>query len=253
MTLRRFLINSITIATALALVACSRSERRSQFTETPTATVSVTGYAPGNYVETLIVNGQARQYRLHIPPTYKPGQAMPLVVNLHGLGSNAAQQEQVSQMSTKADQIGFIVVYPEGLGNPQTWHVGSRAEADADLQFIRDLIAHLKAQLNIAPGHIYATGISNGAQMSNRLGCEMADVFAAIAPVSGGYPPSQECRPIHPVAVVAFHGIADQILPYEGQGRLLLPVREWASAWAARNGCDSTPTITFQQDRKSVV
>lgn len=247
MTLRRFLMSSITITIALAFVACSRSERRGQFTETPTTTASVTGYAPGNYVETLTVNGEVRQYRLHIPSTYNPDNAVPLVVNLHGLDSNATQQEQVSQMSTKADQIGFIVVYPEGLGNPQTWHVGPRAEADADLQFIRDLIEHLKTQLNIAPGHIYATGISNGAQMSNRLGCEMADIFAAIAPVSGGYPPSQECRPIHPVAVVAFHGTADQILPYEGQGRLLLPVREWASAWAARNGCDATPSITFQQ------
>lgn len=246
MTLRRFLINSITIATALVLVACSRSERRSQPAETPITTASVTAYAPGDYVETIMVNGQARQYRLHVPPTYKPEQAMPLVVNLHGLNSNAAQQEQVSQMSTKADQIGFIVVYPEGLGNPQTWHVGPRAEADADLQFIRDLIVRLKGQLNIAPGHIYATGISNGAQMSNRLGCEMADIFAAIAPVSGGYPPSQECRPVHPVAVVAFHGTADQLLPYEGQGRILLPVREWAAAWAARNGCGPTPTITFQ-------
>ncbi len=247
MTLRRFLVYSISIALALSLVACSRSERRNLLAETPTTTAHGTGYAPGNYVETLVVNGQVRRYRLHIPPTYKPDNAMPLVVNLHGLASNAAEQEQVSQMSAKADQIGFIVVYPEGLGNPQTWHIGSRAEADADLQFIRDLIVHLQTRLNIASDHIYATGISNGAQMSNRLGCEMADVFAAIAPVSGGYPPFQGCRPAHPVAVVAFHGTDDQILPYEGQGRILLPVREWAMAWAARNGCDPMPAVTFQQ------
>ncbi len=223
-----------------------RPERRDSLAAAPTATASVTGYAPGNYVETLVVNQQVRQYRLHIPPTHKPDQAMPLVVNLHGFASSAAEQERLSQMSVKADQIGFIVVYPEGLGTPQTWHIGSRAAADADLQFIRNLIVHLKTRLNIARDRIYATGISNGAQMANRLGCEMADVFAAIAPVSGGYFPSQECRPVRPVAVVAFHGTADRILPYEGRGRILLPVREWAADWATRNGCDSRPAITFQ-------
>ncbi len=246
MTFRRFFINSTMAAMALLLAACSRPARGGQPTATlamaatPPAMANVTGYAPGDYIETITVNGQARQYRLHIPPAYHPSSAMPLVVNLHGYNSNAEQQEHVSQMSVKADQAGFIVVYPEGLGDPQEWHVGPRAEADADLQFIRALVESLKAQLNVAPGHIYATGISNGAQMSNRLGCELSDVFAAIAPVSGGYPPAQACNPMHPIPVVAFHGTADRLLPYEGQGQLLMPIREWAAAWANRNGCDPT-------------
>jgi polyhydroxybutyrate depolymerase len=148
---------------------------------------------------------------------------MPLIINLHGYNSKAAQQEHVSGMSAKADEAGFIVAYPEGLGSPQSWHFGPGAAAAADLEFIRALISHLQEQLSIHSARIYATGISNGAQMSNRLGCDLSDVVAAIGPVSGGYPPSDDCNPIRPVPVVAFHGTADKLIPYEGKGCLLRP------------------------------
>jgi polyhydroxybutyrate depolymerase len=202
--------------------------------------------SPGDYVEEIASGGQTREYRLHVPPSYRPGQPMPLIINLHGYNSNAAQQEHVSGMSAKADEAGFIVAYPEGLGSPQSWHFGPGAAAAADLEFIRALISHLQEQLSIDSARIYATGISNGAQMSNRLGCDLSDVIAAIGPVSGGYPPSDDCNPVRPVPVVAFHGTADKLIPYEGKGRLLLSAPEWAATWAARNGCDPTPAVTFQ-------
>ena len=202
---------------------------------------------PGDYAEQMLVDGQARQYRIHVPRSYRPDQPIPLVINLHGYSSNAAEQERVSQMSSKADQAGFIVVHPEGLGSPQTWHVGPRSESEADLLFLRDMISQLQSRFSIDPARIYVTGISNGAQMANRLGCELSEVVAAIGPVSGGYPPSQECNPSRPVPIVAFHGTEDKLIPYEGQGRLFLPAREWAAGWAARNGCDPTPVVTFQK------
>ncbi|NOH04339.1 MAG: hypothetical protein HND47_21375 [Chloroflexi bacterium] len=211
MTLRRFFVGGLMILIAATSTACSRSERRVQVPESPSAPESANGILPGNYVEEIVIDGQTRQYRLHVPSTYEAGKPAPLVINLHGLNSNAEQQEHVSQMSVKADEAGFIVVYPEGLGNPQIWHVGPRAEGAADLQFIRDLIRRLQQQLSIDPARIYATGISNGAQMTNRLGCEMSDVIAVIAPVSGGYPPTDDCHPMRPVPLVAFHGTDDQI------------------------------------------
>jgi polyhydroxybutyrate depolymerase len=247
MFFRRRMICGLIIAIAFALVACNRPGRRNQVIESPAILDSTGHYLPGNYIEQIVSGGQERQYRLHIPTGYEQDKAVPLVINLHGFNSNAEQQERVSQMSAKADQASFIVVHPEGLGSPQTWHVGPKAEGIADLQFIGDLIRHVQSQFNIDQSRIYATGISNGAQMTNRLGCELSDVVAAIAPVSGGYPPTQECRPVRPMPVVAFHGTADKLIPYEGQGHLLLPAREWAAAWAAQDGCASTPMVTFQQ------
>jgi len=216
-------------------------------TEAPQLTPTPAGggnYTVGTSVQEIVSGGQTRQYRLHVPPSYQPGSPMALVLNLHGLNETAAQQEAISGMSAKADEAGFIVAYPEGID--QTWHVGSRAEGAADLQFMRDLIADVQSALSIDPDRIYATGISNGAQMSNRLGCDASDVIAAIGPVSGGYPPSQECAPGRPVPVVGFHGTADQLIPYEGQGHLLLPAEEWAADWAARNGCNPTHAVTYQ-------
>jgi len=86
----------------------------------------------------------------------------------------------VSRMSIKADQAGFIAVHPEALGDPQTWHFGPGAQAAADVAFIRDLVGYLEGQLSIDPARIYVTGISNGAQMTNRLGCELSDRTDAI-------------------------------------------------------------------------
>ncbi len=200
---------------------------------------------PGDYVEEIMSSGQTRQYRLHIPPNYQQDAPLPLVINLHGYNSYAEQQERVSAMPEKADQSGFIAVHPEALGDPQTWHFGPEAEATADVTFIRDLIIHLQDQLCIDPARIYVTGMSNGAQMTHRLGCDLSDLVAAIAPVAGGYLRTQACNAVRPLPVVGFHGTEDNLLPYEGSP-LFLPVRDWAAAWATRNGCNPTPTVTFQ-------
>jgi polyhydroxybutyrate depolymerase len=185
-----------------------------------------------------------RHYLLHVPDSYQAGSAVALILNFHGYTSNSQQEESLSDMSAKADREGFIVVYPDSLKN--LWYDGTGAEGKADQQFIRDLIAALEGQYSIDPKRIYATGISNGGGMANRLGCDMADVIAAIAPVAGAYNVWQNCHPSRPVPVVAFHGLDDNIVPYEGgtQKAMEPPIEEWAAGWADRNGCSSTPTST---------
>ena len=159
--------------------------------------------APGASEGQIESGGETRTYRLYIPASYDPdGPPAPLIVSLHGLSSNAGQQEHMSGLSDKAEEAGFVVVYPQGLGVPTRWNTAPddrrRAQdANADIAFIRDLVAHLQADLNLDPARIYATGMSNGGGMTNRLGCDMADVFAAIAPVAGAYnfsDPRAPCR-----------------------------------------------------------
>jgi len=150
-------------------------------------------------------------------------------------------------MTAKADRAGFIVAYPEGLGDPQSWKFGNRAEGQADVAFIRDLIQQLQSQYRIDAQRIYVTGISNGAEMSYRLACDLGDVIAAFAPVAGGYPAFDDCPATRPVPVIAFHGTDDQLLPYAGKPPLLLPVHDWVAGWAARNGCANPPAVIMQQ------
>jgi len=190
----------------------------------------------------------SRHYLLHVPPSYQTGTAVPLVINFHGFNSNSQQEENLTGMSAKADQEGFIVVYPDGLNS--TWYPGHGTDGEADLTFIRELITTLQSQYSIDPKRIYATGISNGGGMTNRVGCDLADTIAAIAPDSGAYNFWQDCSPTRPMPVMAFHGLDDSIIPYAGAtpNLMLPPIEDWAAAWAARNGCDASPIITTPAD-----
>ena len=202
---------------------------------------------PGNYVVELTSRGQPRQIRLHIPPGYLAGHPAPLVINLHGLGGSGIQQDLLSGMSAKADEAGFIAAHPEGRGVPQSWYVGPAVGGQQeDVLFIQDLIDCLKNQLTIDADRLYATGFSNGGGMANRLGCDLADLIAAIGPVPGAYLFHDTCLPLRPLPVVAFHGTADEIVPYAGGGALPL-IPHWAADWAARDGCGLTSTVTYSQ------
>lgn len=209
-------------------------------------TPSIAWNAPGDHVVHVTSSGQERDFVLHVPPGYEPGIPLPLVINLHGLGSNARQQERLSQMSVKADEEGFIVVYPQATGAPAAWHIGAGDQAFADAVFLRDLIDFLEERMSVDPARVYVTGFSNGGGMANRLGCLFADRIAAIAPVSGAYLLWQSCRTARPLPVLAFHGTADAIVPYDGDA-VLPAIPAWAAAWAERDGCDPEPSISLQQ------
>src|SRR5689334_15122923 len=64
----------------------------------------VTGTSEGSFSS----SGETRHYRVHISPSYQDGIAVPLVVNFHGFSSNSQQEENMTGMSVKADQEGFI-------------------------------------------------------------------------------------------------------------------------------------------------
>ncbi len=238
------------LITLLLLTACSRPLRGGGGTSTPEPALPAEGPASsrapsgqtGSFDAQITSGSQTRQFRLHVPENLPAGAAVPLVINLHGLNSNSMQEENLTGMSAKADREGFIVVYPDGVN--ATWFTGPGAEGQADLQFMRDLIAFVDGEYDLDPKRVYATGLSNGGGMANRLGCELADLIAAIAPDSGAYNFWNDCDPSRPVPVLAFHGLDDNVVPYDGGAPLFMepPIQDWASAWAARNGCSASPT-----------
>jgi polyhydroxybutyrate depolymerase len=177
--------------------------------------------------ESLEVGGETRLYLLHVPPGLN-GEA-PLVLSFHGNGMNAEEEEDLSGFSKLADDRGFVVVYPQADNGE--WRVYSGE--DADVVFIDALIGHLTERLPIDRKRIYANGISLGAQFAWRLACDRPQVFAAMGLVAGGYP--GVCQLPRP-PLILFHGTHDRILPYDG-GRTLMPVRDFARGWAARDNC----------------
>lgn len=198
-----------------------------------------TSGAPGSRWVTLTQAGEERRYLLHIPPHARRA-ALPLVVVLHGYGSNPEQQEQVSGLSQLADSAGFVAVYPLGLGRKPQWRF--MGHDDKDERFIRAVVADVGAQLPIDKHRVYVTGISNGAQMTARLACVAPDIFAAFAPVSGNYMDFKDCKTGYTTPAMLFHGTNDRILPYNGRLVQFSP-QHWAEQRAAQNGCAPKPVI----------
>ena len=224
---------------------------------TPIASTGGGKPAPGpagrSVYGTVLSGGLVRTYLLHVPSGYQTHTSKALVLNFHGHGSNAMQQERRSGMSLLADQQGFLVVYPQGVVGPdgQTgWDTGVRGRPQVnDILFVSDLLTHLQSALCIDPLRIYATGFSNGGGMTNVLACSLAGRLAAFAPVSGSYPPYPGgCHPVRPVPLLELHGTADRVVPYDGsQSRQLLPILAWLQEWATRDGCTAGPTAFYSQ------
>jgi polyhydroxybutyrate depolymerase len=139
-----------------------------------------------------------------------------LVVMLHGGFGNGAQAERAYHWDTQADNGHFVVAYPDGLN--RAWNAGTccgnsqHANVD-DVGFLTAMVGGIAQQVQIDPARVYATGMSNGAMMALRLGCQ-TDVFAAIAPVAGTL--LTDCSRAKPTSVLQIHGTADDRVPYDG-------------------------------------
>jgi len=196
----------------------------------------------------IVSSGKVRTYLLYVPAGYDPATPSPLVISIHGFAEWPAHQMQISGWNKLADEYGFIVVYPSGTGFPRRWQAGGQTgDPLSDVLFISDLIDKLEGNYNIDPARIYANGLSNGGGMSYLLGCALSDRIAAIGSVAGAYvlPPDQ-CKPSRPVPMIAFHGTADPIVPYQGGASRgfdfpfpLIP--EWMANRAVLNGCTGVP------------
>lgn len=193
----------------------------------------------------IVSNGIDRTYLLRVPPAENLHGLAPLVLNFHGLTSTGAEQEILSGMSPAADALGIFVAYPDGISNH--WNVTATDSGD-DVQFVRDIIREISSHYGIDSNRIYATGMSNGGGMTNRLACDADDIIAAVSTVSGAYNGWNTCNPSRTMPVLSFHGLDDDVAPYNGVGlgNVLPPIRDWAAAWGMRNGCSATPTVVLQ-------
>jgi polyhydroxybutyrate depolymerase len=200
---------------------------------------------------TVISSGENREYLLYVPKSYDRAKPTPLVISLHTSMSWPTSAMNISQWNLVADDQGFIVVYPAGTGHgAKSWEMtGSETPSRMpDVIFISDLIDKVEASYNIDKTRIYANGMSNGGGMAFVLSCTLSDRIAAVGMVSAGLDPEWSwCTDHRPVPVIAFHGTADPICPYNGGrpkfGDNLLPsVPSFMANWARRNQCGRTPS-----------
>ncbi|HBS06753.1 MAG TPA: hypothetical protein DEA96_17420, partial [Leptospiraceae bacterium] len=140
-----------------------------------------------------------RTARIYVPSGFQ-SRKLPVIIVMHGSGSDGQSVAIQSGMSKAAQQRGFIAVYPDAMPlnptqradaeNPRVWSDGTgRGYAgehpENDLQFIRSLIQHVMEKLPVDEKEIHIAGFSNGGSMTFRLAREMPDLFSRVAVVAG--------------------------------------------------------------------
>lgn len=185
------------------------------------------------------VDGATREYILKMPDDYDSKHPYKLIFAFHARGGNATQvagsaNDDYYGLVSRADGQA-IFVSPEGLD------AGWRNTDGRDIAFVKAMLSELGSKLCIDQQRIFATGFSFGGMMSDAIGCAMADVFRAIAPMSGGVPnadhPYSGCDQLnmHPIAVWMSHGDADTTVPL-ADGKAALDI------FVARSQCQAQTT-----------
>jgi polyhydroxybutyrate depolymerase len=173
---------------------------------------------------------------LHIPPKPPVG----LVLAFHGSGGTGDGFAGTTGLSRAADRHAFAVLYPSAAAH-QFWSLNAKMGTE-DLDRVRALLPLALAAA--CTDRVFATGFSNGAGFTARVGCELAGVVA-IAPVAGGYRALDRCPATRRTSVLEIHGTADHVVPYHGQPPDHAgAVSRYLAGWARRDGCRSTPTRT---------
>jgi polyhydroxybutyrate depolymerase len=116
-----------------------------------------------------------------------------------------------------------------------------------DVEFISALVDRIAAEYSIDRTRIYADGLSNGGGMAFVLSCTLSDRIAAVGLVaSAQLLPWSWCKDDHPVPMIAIHGTADPVTPYQGGRRWVArytfpSISQWTANWAHRNRCAQKP------------
>lgn len=205
-----------------------------------------------------------RSYSIYVPSNYDNETPLPLVVLLHGFGGNGVGIVDSTNMNIIAEQEGFILALPDALPDAQnapSWnYTRGLSELDTepqdDAQFILAMIEDIAQDFKVDRERVYATGVSNGGYMTERLACEVADSFTAFAVVvAGGFAGMDKlCASQPPSPILYIIGTQDPIVLWDG---LIVPYGDtevvifWTmdstiGFWASHNGCDIDNPLTSE-------
>jgi poly(3-hydroxybutyrate) depolymerase len=202
---------------------------------------------------TIDVAGTQREYIVALPEGYDPSTPYKLIFGWHGLGGSASQVAGGfgGGYYGLQNRAGGTVIFVAGQGLPTETPIGNGAgwpnTGGRDVAFVRALVDWLRGNYCIDDARIFSVGMSFGGIMSNTLGCQMGDVFRAIAPMAGSGPRAfGGAMCVGQVAAWLSHGNTDEIVTFaSGQAS--------RDHWVTSNGCDSTtadvapsPCVAYQ-------
>lgn len=173
----------------------------------------VTGISSGVHPLGL---GEGRDGVLYVPEKRDQTRPAPLVLMLHGAGSNA--HDAIQPFRRLADAHGMILVAPDARTGEWDLLDGGFG---ADVDFIDHAIAKAFQLCVIDPRRVAIEGFSDGASYALSLGLRNAELFTHVIAFSPGFMtlPASTGNP----AVFISHGSDDVILPVARCSHRIVP------------------------------
>ncbi|MBK53670.1 MAG: hypothetical protein CMG58_03540 [Candidatus Marinimicrobia bacterium] len=198
----------------------------------------------GFYTDTLTHEEEIRTYLTYIPEIYISSKLpAPILFNFHGGTGSASGQVYIADFRPIADTANFILVYPQGTFG-STWNSSlptnplTKMFVD-DFGFVDAMIERINNDYiyGVDTSRVYATGFSNGADISLALACVRSEKIAAVASVSGllDRHTAENSNP-SAVAIMSIHGTNDYSRPYEyGLNGYYFDIDELNTYWSTKN------------------
>nr|WP_018262479.1 PHB depolymerase family esterase [Methylobacterium sp. WSM2598] len=209
----------------------------------------------------------SRTYKVFVPSGYT-GQALPVVIMLHGCTQNPDDFAAGTQMNDLAEEQTFLVAYPrqpQSANMQKCWNwfnAGEQTRDGGEPSLIAGIARAVVEEFSADPTRVYAAGMSAGGAAAAIMGATYPDLFAAVGVHSGlacgaardlpsafaamsGNGVVQARRGGPPVPTIVFHGDGDRTVSPINGDHVIAQVRSDAALTEAVTRGESPGGVAY--------
>ncbi|MDD5579895.1 MAG: PHB depolymerase family esterase [Methylobacter sp.] len=230
--------------------------------------------APGKFLSGSFTNhAGTRAYKLYVPTAYH-GQALPLVVMLHGCTQNPDDFAAGTRLNVIAEEKPCLVLYPaqaQSANCSKCWNwfnTGDQQRGQGEPSIIAGMTQEIITTYHADPAKVYIAGLSAGGAMAVVMGTTYPELYSAVgihsglpyaaaqdlpsalAAMNGASAPATDKR-LKAIPVIVFHGDRDKTVNPGNGDRIItqsIPQQTAMQIRKGRAGTGHAYTQTVHQD-----